>query len=336
MDSVTDPNPFPFFKLPPELRNIIYGLVTATGRTWMVRDMHPEEFKRSRERETDQVRSTYLATDHVCPLPLGQSTPIPRRCSFIEDKRLGPQKTTYTLNVPRPIASMATKMLCIDKRIRDEFACVFYGENTFQFTSMSSLMPFLKDRPEGTRKYIQRLQLNLVIEERDWNAVYAEYGRPATWNKAFSSVLKLPGVNIKKLCIHIDDKRGGTLKTGLNLHSRSMLWLHKLSGIGNLNMLGLAYSVGEWKSQYGLTQGKLIAPVKEQAHTETEKKLWAFLAPKMLKKETDDHSPEVLQQRRRILHFSHPCKSYRTDDLIRLVADEVEIDFDDVYDSDEE
>ena len=297
MGSMTDPDPFPFFKLPAEIRNMIYRLVVVTGERLRIRDMHREEFKKSQENGTYQSRSTYLALDHECSS---------ERCSLDSSLQTDPgsetRKTTYTYRILDPIdtrirsmLTTTTSMLAIDKQSRDEVASIFYGGNSFHFISMSSLVPFMKDRTVETRRYIQNLYLTLILNDRTWSVVYAEYGKPAIWNTAFSSVLKLSHVNIRKLCIHVIDEVG--LKFHGDLRSRSMLWLHKLSRFDHLEMLGLQYTPGLWKALEEL-QRKVLGEMENEPVEE----LWRFLAPKMLKRESDDHSPDVLL-RRRIYNF---------------------------------
>ena len=58
-------------------------------------------------------------------------------------------KTTSTLGTPRSTETMTTTMLSLDKQSREEVASIFYGENTFHFTTMSTLTPFMKDRNSG-------------------------------------------------------------------------------------------------------------------------------------------------------------------------------------------
>lgn len=298
MDSVTNASPFPFFKLPAELRNEIYRLVVITGQDLIIQDMHLQEFEESQRCGIFQSRSTYLATDHACGRGIWPETDQSRAaepCLFkeISFKSI---KTTYTLGIPNSIDTTTIAMLSLNKESREEVAFIFYSENTFHFTTMSSLVPFMKDRTAETRKYIQRLLFTLTVDDRDWDAIFTEYGRPTTWNTAFSSLVKLPHVNIKKLCVQIDDTKAKILKDGLNLRPRSMLWLHKLSKLENLENLGLRYI-----SRKRLVETEFwdfLVPMQKGVDDETEQDLWRFLAPKMLKKEADDHSPDALQQRR--------------------------------------
>ena len=301
MDSVTSPRPFPFLKLPPEVRNIIYRLVVITEQCLFVRDMHRQEFEKGRENGTYQSRSTYLAPDHICNLNLRPCAPL--HSCLQKDLRFGPTKTTYTLGKSH-LANTTAAMLSLDKQSREETASIFYGENSFHFTTMSSLIPFMKDRTPETRKYIQRLWLVLVVDDRNWDTIFVEQGRPAVWNTAFSSLLKLSHMNIRKLCIQIEDRGLKVILDAPNLRARSMLWLHKLSRLENLEMLGLQYTVGDWKYRgRRVSLRGLLAPVMEEMNGTTEHELWSLLAPKMLMKEVDDHSPDGLQ-RRRIQDFS--------------------------------
>ena len=296
MDSATNARPFPFFKLPAELRNKIYDLVVVTGQELIIQDMHLDEFEKSQVNGTYKCRSTYLPTDHVCDRygwPESHHTRTAEPCSF-KDPWARPLKTTYMLGAPISNDDMTTVML-LNKQSREEVAFIFYGRNTFHFTTMGSLTPFMKDRTAESRKYIQRVHLILTVDIRDWDAVFTEYGRPATWNTAFSTLVELPHVNIKKLFIHVDDRKSRLLKDGIDLRSRSMLWLHKLSEFENLEMLGVRYDIGEWQ----ISQRRTGYAQIEEINCQTEQELWHFLAPKMLKKEAaDDHSSDALQRRR--------------------------------------
>ena len=296
MGSMTDPNPFPFFKLPPEIRNMVYRLVVVTEEILSVRDMHRTEFRKSQEDGTYQSRSTYLAPDHECLLG---SFDLPSLGSRLQTD---PAKTTYTLhNTDYGITSMlttTTSMLALDKRSRDEVAYIFYGENYFHFTTVSSLVPFMKDRTVETRRYVENLYLTLLVEDGSWRTVFAEYGKPAIWNTSFSSLLKLSHVNIRNLCFDLIDHVGLDFRS--DLRSRSMLWLHKLSRINNLNMLGLQYTPGlkNILKQGGSFEDVLRKLLGENEIEPAEEDLWRFLAPKMLKREADDHSPDALRKRR--------------------------------------
>lgn len=320
MDSVINPNAFPFFQLPPEIRNMIYRLVVITERSLVVRDMHCWEFKENQGIGAYRSRSTYLAPDHICNLDTKPHTPL--HSCLQKDARFGPLRTTYTLGIPQTINQTTAVMLSLDKRSRQETASLFYGANTFQFTAMSSLMPFMKDRTPETRRYIERLWLTLVADERNWDTIFAEQGRPAVWNKAFASLLKLPQTNIKKLCIEIADAGVRVNLDGPTLRTRSMLWLHKLRRFENLQMLGLKYTLGEWKysGQFPDLRGD-FSPTIEDTNCGTEQELWDFLAPNMLKKEgDDDHSPDALQRRRIRDFIEHRYLTTPPESIILLVT----------------
>ena len=300
MDGVGSPSPFPFFKLPAEIRNMIYGLVVITDQCLDVRDMHRQEFGKSQKNGTYRSRSTYRALDHPCP------------CS----RRFGtwaPAKTTYTLDAQHADATMTTTMLSLDRKSREEVVYIFYGGNTFCFTTMSSLMPFMKDRRAESRKCIQNIWLRLVIDDLSWDPIFVERGTPAMWNTAFSSVLKLTHVNIKKLCIQVlEDTRLKLVYNDSSLRSRSMLWLRKLGRFENLEMLGLQHTELPSPVFHYFRYGMLVdESVRGKIKTGSEDALWRFLAPRMLKKEADDHSPEALQ-RRRIRGFPNTHRSSRT------------------------
>lgn len=301
-NSASNGRPFPFFKLPAELRNEIYRLVVVTGQNLIVQDSHIWEFEKSQDSGTYQSRSTYLATDHTFGFSSWRESCLPLSCQLCsyENTRLGPMRTTYTLGTSHSMGTMTTTMLSLNKESREEVAFLFYGENTFHFSTMSCLVPFMKDRTAETRKYVRSIRLTLTVDNRDWEAIFTEYARPATWNTAFSALAKLPHVNIKQLYIQIDDQKAKLLMHGLNLRSRSMLWLHKLGKIETLEMLGVSYELGVWApiceppEHWGWN-----GPAGQANNTQTEEELWRFLAPKMLReREMDDHSPDALEKRR--------------------------------------
>ena len=268
-----DASPFPFFKLPAELRNIIYRLVVITGRSLIVGDMHPDEFAISQEDGTYQTRSTYLAKDHICNRGRWSCGLTDDRFEYIDTQ---PTRTTYIIGNPDSRDTTTAAMLSLNKQSRDEVAFIVYGENTFHFITMSSLLPFLKDRTVETRKYIQHLRLTLTIDHRTWNAVCTEQGRSAVWEATFSALVKLPNLNVKTLCVTVSDRTGALSERRLEIRARPMLWLRNLSKFENLDRLGVGH----------------------QTDSQIGQELWQILAPKMLKKKADDHSPDALLDRR--------------------------------------
>ena len=302
MDSMADARPFPFFKLPAELRNIIYGLVVITGRSLIVEDMHPNEFAKSQEDGTYQTRSTYLAKDHTCNR--NRWSCGLNKFEYIDSQ---PIRTTYKIGNPDYIYTTTAAMLSLNKQSRDEVAFLVYGGNTFHFITMSSLLPFMKDRTVETRKYIQRLRLTLTIDYRTWNAVCTEQGRSAAWNAAFSALVKLPHVNIKTLCVTVDDRIGAISERGLEIRARPMLWLRNLCKFENLDKLGVRHD-DKYVGRHGVNTWTLLewlvndwrqsSPQEEETNSQIEQELWQILAPKMLKRKADDHSPDALLDRR--------------------------------------
>ena len=297
MEGMADASPFPFFKLPAEVRNIIYRLVVITGRSLIVGDMHPDEFAVSQVDGTYQTRSTYLAKDHTCnrdPWSCGLN-----KFEYIDSE---PIRTAYKVGTPHSRNTTTAAMLSLNKQSRDEVAFLVYGGNTFHFVTMSSLLPFMKDRTVEARKYIQRLRLTLTIDHRTWNAVCTEQGRSATWNAAFSALVKLPHLNLKTLCVTIDDRIGAISDHGLKIRARPKLWLRNLGKFRNLDKLGVRHDVKNVDRHWtflGQVHGwRQSSPEEEETNSPIEQELWQMLAPKMLKKKADDHSPDALLDRR--------------------------------------
>lgn len=304
---------------------MIYRLVVVNGQRLTIQTMHLQDFEKSQDSGAYRSRSTYVATDHECHIPAepGEWPAGSIRSCLVKHIRFGPcMKTTYTIDTPESYHTTTTTMLSLNKESREEVASIFYGENTFHFTAMSSLMPFMKDRTVETRKYIRSLWLTLTVDHRDWDAILTEYSRPASWNTAFSSLLKLPNVEIKQLYVQLDDTESEILRDGLNLRSRSMLWLHKLSKLENLEMLGVRYDIRQWKISWCWGRSHTFKPYHtvEQDNSQTEQELWRVLAPKMLKKEADDHTPDALQKRR-IWDWSDTFTSVDTYTDLTLLGD---------------
>lgn len=203
--------------------------------------------------------------------------------------------TTYTLSNAAALENTTIGLLAVNHQVRQEAGSLFYGANTFNFGTMSSLVPFLRDRPPDTRIYINSLQLELHIYEFNWYPSFAEHGISEAWKRAFTALKKVPHFSLKKLRIKIDDRECHFYREGLKTHTPQMRWLHRLAEISTLDSLGVRYLVqnlgdpGPWHRGPGI-------PIDGR---NTEQELWEFLAPKMLTRmEGESHDAESLKHRR--------------------------------------
>jgi hypothetical protein len=289
-----------FLTLPAEVRNMIYHPTLVAEKPLEVQDLHLSDFKAKKKNGDCRLRSTYAAPDHAsedCPeAPGGSSYSVysphwysrTQTCSF-KDHNVKFQKTSYTSKVPNYVNQLTVALLAVNHQIRLEAASIFYGINVFSFDTMSSVIPFLKDRTTETRKFVHSIQLNLPIYGSDWYSVTTAYNRPDTWKRVFASLAKLPHLSLKNVCIWIKDESSKMYVDDLELGTKHMKWLHQLSKINNLDKLGVAYTYGQWDREGGdpfqfyYVQG---AP-REERNSQTEQELWEFLAPKMLKAPDD-------------------------------------------------
>lgn len=188
--------PLSFQSLPPEVRNTIYRLCINTGEVLTIEDMHPDEYERRSKAGLRPQRSHYAAPDHArgscgeCP-----DVNIQCRRHGIE---IAIRTTTYNLlNTDKTGISL----LASNRQIRSEAGSLFYGANIFMFKTMSSMIPFLKDRPpihansSAASSSIFISMSGLVsLRRRVWEA----------WSRAFTGLKKLPYVNLTKISISIE------------------------------------------------------------------------------------------------------------------------------------
>ena len=294
--------------LPAELRNNIYRLCLATGRVLAIKDMHPDEFQARKEGGRCPWRSTYTAPDHCrdmcysCP-----GTHFRRHCSFTNPRTMY-DLTTYIPGNALALENTTIAILAVNHQLRQEAGSLFYGSNIFNFGTMSSLVPFLKDRAPDTRKYIKSLQLELHVYAMNWYPSFAEHGRPQAWKRAFTALKKLPYLQLNTLRIKLDDGHCQFYGEGLKTHTPQMRWLHRLAEISTLDSLGVQYFMrcqrfisGEWYRgvQWFEQPTQLRGPHNARDVRDTQEELWMFLAPRMLTRvEGNSHEAETLQHRR--------------------------------------
>lgn len=191
--------------------------------------------------------------------------------------------------------ALSNAILAVNHQIRQEAGSLFYGATTFNFGTMSSPVPFLRDRAPDTRIYIKSLQLELHIYAFNWYPSVPEHGRSETWKQAFTALKKLSHFKLEKLRIKINDRDCHLYSEGLKTHTPQMRWLHRLAEIGTLNSLGVQYMVRNHRNIPRSNRG----PHKAVNGRNTESELWEFLAPKMVTKvKGESHDAESLKDRR--------------------------------------
>ncbi len=253
---------FPFMKLPPEIRNIIYRLTLMVGFV-QVADIFPWDYEKLIKRDKPVRRTSYVLEGKFVVSGIWQ------------------EKCTYYLNEIcspcRSISNYGCNMLALNKSTRSEAAPIFYGKNTFIFETTSSLIPFLRDRPQSV-SLILSIAVCLYFED-----YFSSYDRQASWSENFAKIQKIQGLNLQNfyLCLGPGGWKPHFGYKVQNHHS----WKEELAcAFTGLDALGLRL-LGSWWSR-----SELVSVLKRD--------LWDFLAPRMLQKKGDVHDGNSLQTRR--------------------------------------
>lgn len=275
----SDDTPSGFLKLSAEIRNKIYCLTLVAGRV-TIEDLHPDEWQAEKE-AGHATRTSYKTKDHA-ELLCSYSFEGEKSCTLNTRKGMN-AKISYTLSrdyYARPI----TGMLALNRQTRAEAVPIFYGKNIICFYSMSALIPFLKDRSELSLQSMQHFHLGMEIDP-----VHNRRRRQEGWAQNFPELLKFPALNLQKLEVHVKDSEG-RYAWKLKLDTKLQRWVHEMArNITNLDMLGVSFDF--------TSTGEMILEVL--GCIPTEKLLWEFLAPKMLKKiEDEPHDAQSLLKRR--------------------------------------
>lgn len=280
LTSSSDDTPSGFLKLSAEIRNKIYCLTLVTGCV-TIEDLHPDAWQVKKE-DGYATRTSYKTKDHAEKL-----------CSYIfklrpctlNTKEQMNAKISYTLtrdHHARPIIGM----LALNRQTRAEAVPVFYGRNIIRFYSMSALIPFLKDRSECSLQSMQHFHLEMEIDP-----IHDQTRRQEGWARMFAELVKFPALNLQKLEVRVHNSEY-YYSWKLKLDTKRQRWVHEMArNITNLDMLGVNLDFR--------LMGEMAEDEMVKENSRTEKQLWEFLAPKMLKKVEDEpHDAQSLLKRR--------------------------------------
>ena len=303
-----------FIDLPSEIRNTIYRIALVRSRPlWIVSEFHPEEEGKSPF--VPGGRTSYETGTYAGHCMTGN----PR------------MRTTYTMSHHFHGNSYSHDLLggflWLNRQVRHEAASLFYGENTFRFDDMNAAIPFLRDQSMATMKYVRSLHINFSLLEKGTSeddffgshesSPYCATPRDVT--KICSDLGQFQHLRLDRLCIILDDvfedflvtpfkyfdENGRYNNRYLNAQDRIRRlfndgqWVWALSrSITDLNELGIAFVRPYLYKSEGF--GNTPAHWMKEYHIRCcrmEKIYWDFLAPRMLKKMTDRHDPDSLQNR---------------------------------------
>ncbi|KAI4169464.1 MAG: hypothetical protein LQ343_005679 [Gyalolechia ehrenbergii] len=189
--------PFPFLKLPGEIKNMIYRFSLGQGAVSkhcghplgqiVIENLSPRNYNSQSRRGRIRFRKPYPA------MVRGSHEDC---CGHIDpfDYFWESRTTTYTL--PQGLTIPGLGLLAVNHQIREEVLPIFYGENSFSFVDMSAVAPFFRDRPAVVRQALHRISLQLelmIVDEQHCE-------RQAEWVKAFLFMarhLKLRDVEVR-------------------------------------------------------------------------------------------------------------------------------------------
>lgn len=140
--------PFPFMKLPPEIRIMIYRLVLPIEGRIMVYKKLVDPDRPKKPGCLVERRTTCMALANGC-LPRG--CPVGMKCYH---------NSTYTLQSP----SYYSGILALNHRVRSEAIPIYYGSNVFLFTDEFIVIPFLVDRTQLSRSHITHIHVEFGLE----------------------------------------------------------------------------------------------------------------------------------------------------------------------------
>lgn len=258
-----------FLSLPGEVRNIIYRHALVAKDNVHILDMPPDQFTTTK-RSTKRFRELYQTAKSGCP------SNAYFRCSCSGKQRLchlhrsAPDffKTIYTGDADHN-SDLSPALLRTNREIRREAQSIFYQENTFFFYSMSTLIPFLKDRTTDSLANIKNIGFHLEIDRYvERNPVYLD------WVCTFREVGRMAGLNLQNLSLKVEARRyapsygGWWATTGLD-------WVHSAAKIGGLQELRIEFDLGRKRKSRNV-EWMLGVEGMNAAW------LWCWLAPRML------------------------------------------------------
>lgn len=184
---------FPFMKLPSEIRNRIYKFVVLFDKLLKVEDMHPYNFKRHLKEGLCDLRTDYQFHHGKWSAHLDFTGYYFERTSYDMCVYVDDQWEKHTL-----------AMLAVSRQTRKEAIWIFYGLNTFRFSSMCTFLAFLSDRTLEALRSLQSIELTFCpsIQGRLRRNTSA-YSVSEYWNQAIKEMAGFQELRVKKLHIRL-------------------------------------------------------------------------------------------------------------------------------------
>ncbi|KAL8950632.1 MAG: hypothetical protein Q9222_003341 [Ikaeria aurantiellina] len=117
-------------------------------------------------------------------------------------------------------------LLAVSKQVRSEAEPIFYGENTFRFTGIPVIVPFLKDRSMTACKHIRHLDLTMQLDQY----------QQQEWKTAFRYI-SLHIINLRQLDVTVLNAELPPSHQAVDFQARDNDWVHALTQIRDLDSL---------------------------------------------------------------------------------------------------
>ncbi|CAO1600196.1 hypothetical protein XANCAGTX0491_003897 [Xanthoria calcicola] len=188
--------PFPFFKLPSEIRNMIYRFALAHGAiskecthsmgTIGIENTHLRSHRSRTVPSKRRLRSSYQTLNSIY-------------CWDCEEDHIRELITaTYSLLSVQRLPALG--ILAANRQARFEAVPIFYGENTFVFCNMGAVIPFLKDCTPYSLQQIRHLVLILDVTNHNDGLHQHQIDERA---KTFAYIARR--LRLRKLGLHVND-----------------------------------------------------------------------------------------------------------------------------------
>lgn len=265
---------FPFMKLPLEIRDKIYQYHLVFDDALTVRGMHPEDYKDQSEKGLFKLRTDYLDLDRYWSAGVYPVKSFRVRTSY----GLGYIKDEYR-------NEHLCAMLEIDRRTRKEAMRVFYGLNTFHFSSMCTVLPFLSDRTPEALGFIKSIQLNFFQVKRGrLGRNTSAYSASEYWAQSIKEMASFTELQVEKLHLGLYDSSHANIRQEFfNADCLPRQWANALCQVfQGLDFLKISYQPSKpWKFREAGNDAQKaeIAMMRKMVED-----VWGFLAPRMLKK----------------------------------------------------
>ncbi|KAL8802326.1 MAG: hypothetical protein Q9182_003904 [Xanthomendoza sp. 2 TL-2023] len=230
--------PFPFLKLPAELRNMIYRLSLGQGATSKhcghlvgcinIMNMKRGKYYAKKAQGRAKLRSPYLALDEPSHMDIDW---FHRDWLSWDSPPFIIPATTYTLADSAQLPGIG--LLAVNTQVRSETLPIFYSENHFVFDKTATIVPFMKDRTIAARRLIRRIDFTLYINQSDG----FHYERQAEYAKTFQYISR--SLDLKQLELSVINATTSLKQPFKTSAGPKKQWLHTLSEIQGLDALKL-------------------------------------------------------------------------------------------------